>query len=514
MTIFSLLLEKREDEYYYRHISDNIIYYIPSYNANRLDEPLSNFKSSVDYNNLVTFLDTVYTKGEYSEDYLIKDSKNTKDISVTIMGYRYDTFLILVGSQKPDKLLEETLFKEDYIFLIRWIRNKDEHIDDVSENVVNLLGYTKEEILSKHYVEFVHPEDVSTFKKELAENISLDTPSFYQKYRLITKSGKSIFILDHTCLVVVKENTKAMIGYLRDITLENEKATQLKELISLDEEDFNSSLLIKIEWDEDFKIVRWNTEAENVFGWGSDIIGQHVRDISLFSNTDSLNIQGQFKRLFNNEIVNVISNFKVQKKDGSFVDTKWSNKLISKGGKFKIDSSIVDQSQEMLLTNKLDEMEGRTDLLLKTLENTQLSNDVFSKLIHNPLTSNPEGLIKAEIIIRKLEEEISRLNNTVFYNNDNNLINDVAFLKNEDNYIREKLAKVEEKNSKLSKELEELLNISIFTVFKNVNTKNILVFVVIGYILFGQLIPAIYPTVIKPIIIQINKELKQVGVKD
>ena len=513
MTIFSLLLEKCEDDYYYRHISDNIIYYIPSYNANRLDSPLSNFKSSVDYTSLVAFLDNVYTKGEYSKDYVIRDSQNTKDISVTILGYCYKTFLILVGSPKPDKLLEETLFKEDYIFLVKWVRNKDEHIDNISENVITLLGYTKEEILSKHYVEFVHPEDTLNFKKELAENISLDTSSFYQRYRLITKSGKSICILDHTCLVV-KEDTKAMIGYLRDITLENERSTQLKELISLDEEDFNSSILIKIEWDSDYKIVRWNTEAENVLGWDSTILGKHLREISLFSSADSINIQGQFKRLFSHEILNVISNFKVQKKDGSFVDTKWSNKLITRGGKFKICSSIIDQSQEMILTNRLDEMEGRTDLLLKTLENTQLSNDVFSKLIHNPLTSNPEGLIKAEIIIRKLEEEIGRLNNTVFYNNDNNLINDIAFLKNEDNYFREKLSKVEEKNSKLTKELEDLLNINILNIFKKANTQNIVIFIVIGYILFGQLMPAIYPTVIRPIITQINKELKQVGVND
>lgn len=516
MVVFSLLLEKCGEEYYYRYISENITYYIPSYKTNRLNRAVRDFEKVEGYTyseNLNNFLNRVYEKGELTETYTVNDIKNTKELAVTITGYKYNNYIILVGSHKSDTFLEDTLFKEDYIFLVRWVNSKDEIIDDVSDNVTSLLGYTKEELLAKPYIELIHLEDRSNFKEEFENLIKLNSKSFYQKYRLISKSGKAITVLDHSCQIV-KDDKKAIVGYLRDITVEIQLSNQLKELVSLDEMNFNSAILIKIEWDKNYNITRWNTEAIDILGWENNIVGKNIKDVGLFNDSDCTKMQGQFKRLFANEVESITSTFRIQKQDGSLIDTKWVNKLITRNGEIRVLSSIIDQSQETLLTTRLDEMESRTDLLLKTLSETKLSNDVFAKLIHNPLTANPEGLIKAEIIIRKLEEEITRLNNTIFYNNDNNLLNDVAFLKNEDHVMREKLAKVEEDNEKLSNQLKDLLNINILTVFKKLDIKNFTVIVIICYLIFGQFLPSIYPKIIRPAINSINKELKQVGGKD
>jgi len=509
MVIFSLLLEKVDNDYYYRYISDNVTYYIPSYKTDRLNKPISEFESFQDYTNIYQFLNKVYSEGEYREDYTVNEAKDTKEISITIVGYKYQNFIVLIGSHKSDILLEETLFKEDYIFLIRWIDNKEDLIDDVSDNVVNLLGYSKQEILSRPYLDFLHPDDVELFKQELAQHIKENSPSFYQRYRLLAKSGKAITILDHSCQIF-KGDTKTTIGYLRDITVETQISTQLKELIHLDEEDFNSSILIKIEWDSDYRVVRWNTEAQDLIGWGHEILGKNIRELNLFSDADSIKMQGQFKRLFAREVDNVISSFRIQKKEGGFIDTKWSNRLITREGKLRVVSSVIDKSQETLLITRLDEMEGRSDLLLKTLENTHMSNDVFTKLMHNPLTGNPEGLIKAEIIIRKLEEEITRLNNTIFYNNDNNLMSDVAFLKSGERTLKDKLAKVEESNKKLEEQLDNLLNVNILTLFRGLDFKKVVAILVSCYLIFGQLAPAIYSSTFKPMFQEYNREMKEI----
>ena len=170
MITYSLLLEKIEDEYYYRYISNNITYYVPSYKINRLNKPLSSFENHPDFSysiDLGFFLKKVWELGEYTEDYFLDDIKNTKELSLTIFGYKYENYIVIIGSQKPDTLLEETLFKEDYIFLIKWVNNKEEKIDNISDNVITLLEYTKEEILSKPYIELIHPEDRAAFKEEL-----------------------------------------------------------------------------------------------------------------------------------------------------------------------------------------------------------------------------------------------------------------------------------------------------------------------------------------------------------
>lgn len=515
MVIFSLLLEKRGEEYYYRYISENITYYIPSYKTDRLNKAVSNYENVGGYsysNNVTDFLNKVYELGEYTEVHKVTDIKNTKEISIIVSGYRYENYVVLVGSHKSGTLLEDTLFKEDYIFLVRWVNSKEDYIDDISDNVITLLGYTKEELLAKPYIELIHLEDRNIFKEEFNNYIEQNSLSFYQKYRLVSKLGKEITVIDHSCQIL-KDTKKHIVGYLRDITLETEMSTQLKELVTLDETNFNSGILIKIEWDRDFKITRWNSEANNILGWGEDIVGKAIQEINLFSDEDSVKMQAQFKRLFAREVDNVISSFIVQKKQGGFVNTKWGNKLIQRGGEFRILSSVIDQSQEALLTTRLDEMETRTDLLLKTLSETKLSNDVFAKLIHNPLTANPEGLIKAEIIIRKLEEEITRLNDTVFHNNGNNLLTEVANLKYDTKDVREELIKVKESQTKVSSELNDLLNINILSVGKNLNFKNLTIILVVSYLVFAQLLPGLYIHVIKPGIQQINKELKQIESK-
>lgn len=59
MVVFSLLLEKCGEEYYYRYISESITYYIPSYKTDRLNRAVSNFEKVEGYTyseNISTFL--------------------------------------------------------------------------------------------------------------------------------------------------------------------------------------------------------------------------------------------------------------------------------------------------------------------------------------------------------------------------------------------------------------------------------------------------------------------------
>lgn len=518
MVVFSVLFEKIEEEYYYRYISDSITYYLPSYRTDRLDKPISSFinvQGPMYAESVYKFLDKVFTTGEHIEDFTVTDPRSEKEIALTLFGYKYLNFIILVGSQKADSLLESTLFKENYLFLIQWNGSKEEFVDDISDNVASLLEYTKAEILAQPYLHFLHPDDVCPFRSELFGYLDKGTASFYQKYRLVTKSGKFISVLDHTCRIL-REDKTVTISYLRDITKDELMSTRLAELALLDEENFNTSLLIKIEWDRNFNITRWNNQATILLGWDNSIIGKNIRDINLFTSEDAITMQGQIKRLLNHEVELVVSNYRVFKKDGEHLDTKWSNKLAVREGELKVISSIIDRTEEASLTSKLVEMEERSDLLLKTLysTNTNFNNDVFKKLVDTPLTSSSEGLIKAEIIIRKIEEELKRLNDTIFHNNGNNLLSEVANLKYEVKDIKEDLTRIKESHSKLSSELSDLLNINVLSLGKNINFKNLTGVLVVSYVIFGILFPALYHNLAKPYLIQYNQELKQIKGKE
>ena len=515
MVIFSILLEKIEEEYYYRYINNGIRYYLPSYSSDRIGKSIFSFVTAQGQKcaeKAYYFLNKTFEEGEYTDDFIITDPHNNTEIALTIFGYKYENYIILVGSQKSDSLVESTLFKEDYLFLIQWNGSKEGKIDDISDNVVGLLGYTKPEILAQPYIYFIHPDSTSSFKSELSTYLSKGAESFYQKYKLVNKLGKDIIVLDHTC-IINKGDKILTISYLRDITKDEVLSTRLAELALLEEENFNSSLLIKIEWDEGFNITRWNTQAETLLGWDQSVVGKNIKDILLFENEkDVLEMQAQISRVFNHQVELVVSNYKLCKKDGGYLDTKWSNKLTIKDGDVRVVSSIIDRSEEELLTTKLVEMEERSDLLLKTLysTNTTFNNDVIRKLVDTPLTTSSEGLIKAEIIIRKVEEELKRLNDTIFHNNGNNLLSEVANLKYEVKDIREDVSRIKEEYSKLSTELRDLLNINILNLGKSLNFRNLTIVVVVSYLVFGQLLPGMYISIIKPGIQILNKELKYI----
>lgn len=520
MVVFSVLFEKIEDEYYYRYISNSINYYLPSYKTDRLNKPIGAFVRAISQeyaDRTYNFLNKAFEDGEHINDFVVTDPRSEKEISLTLFGYKYDNYIILVGSQKSDSLLESTLFKEDYLFLIQWSGSKEGKIDDISDNVVGLIGYTKSEILAQPYIHFIHPDDTTSFKSELHTYLSKGTASFYQKYRLVNKEGKDITVLDHTC-IILREDKTVTISYLRDISKDELMSTKLAELALLDEENFNTSLLIKIEWDRNFNITRWNNQATNLLGWDNSIVNKNIRDISLFNTEEDIKeMQAQINRVFNHKVELVVSNYKLRKKDGTYLDTKWSNRLVIRNGELKVISSVIDRSEEELLSTKLIEMEERSDLLLKTLysTNTNFNNDVFRKLVDTPLTSSSEGLIKAEIIIRKIEEELKRLNDTIFHNNGNNLLSEVANLKYEVKDIKEDVNKIKESQSKLSTELSDLLNINILSLGKNINLKNLTIVLVVSYVIFGILLPALYHNLAKPYLIQYNREMKQIeGKKD
>jgi len=94
------------------------------------------------------------------------------------------------------------------------IASFDRYFLKVSPSWVKLLGYTEEELLSKSYMEFIHPDDVhKTYEKiEVFDGIT----SVYQfENRYITKSGETVLISWNSQL---DPETQLLYCTARDIT--------------------------------------------------------------------------------------------------------------------------------------------------------------------------------------------------------------------------------------------------------------------------------------------------------
>lgn len=127
-----------------------------------------------------------------------------------------------------------SLFDKGDIVLFRWHNDPHWSIDFVSQNSYKLLGYTKEEFLSKNvvYSNIIYKEDLAFLSQEVQNALEEKKDFFTHKpYRIITKDGSIRWMLDHTLLVRnTRDEVTHFLGYIVDITnlKEQEDILQIK----------------------------------------------------------------------------------------------------------------------------------------------------------------------------------------------------------------------------------------------------------------------------------------------
>lgn len=97
----------------------------------------------------------------------------------------------------------------------------------ISENIVNILGYTPSEITNAMWAKLVHPEDLPKLKK-VSEQIFADGTPFDLEYRLYHKDGTLKWI--HERALAITDNKKKMSSYgiITDITKRKGMEQKLK----------------------------------------------------------------------------------------------------------------------------------------------------------------------------------------------------------------------------------------------------------------------------------------------
>ncbi len=160
---------------------------------------------------------------------LLLGSKKSRVLSPEIKSLLIDAATQL-AEEVHRKSLEEELnrifsFAPDIICVAGF----DGYFRKVNPAMSEMLGYTEEELLTRHITEFTHPDDREKTREEIeAINTGTGKASFENRY--ITKSGKTIW-LSWTTRNFTTENITFAIG--RDVTIEKELRTLLDQTTKL-----------------------------------------------------------------------------------------------------------------------------------------------------------------------------------------------------------------------------------------------------------------------------------------
>lgn len=182
----------------------------------------------------------------------------------------------------------------------------------------NILGWSNDELRSKPFFEFIHPDDVDDTLKA-AQEIAKGKTALRFKNRYATKSGEYKWLSWNT-IPIPEENI--MFGIARDVTLNKKAEEELQQSKALLEKTINSlNEVVLVINPKNRTVVLANSAINKIFGYKpSEVIGKTTEILHLnhekykeFADTGEpiLEKQGKFH-----------TEFKMKHKNGSVIETE------------------------------------------------------------------------------------------------------------------------------------------------------------------------------------------------
>ncbi len=137
-------------------------------------------------------------------------------------------------------------------------------------------------------------------------------------------------------------------GSFQDITVIKEAERKIALATQQLKYHIENSPLAVIEWDENFRIIRWTARAEEFFGWSEEeVINKYPAEWKFVHGDDAQEVNSIMGALLNGEVKKNISSNRNYAKDGSIVHCVWFNSaLLDENGKLLSILSLVHNVTE------------------------------------------------------------------------------------------------------------------------------------------------------------------------
>jgi PAS domain S-box-containing protein len=190
-----------------------------------------------------------------------------------------------------------------------FIAGMDGFFKRVGAGYERMLGWTEEELLSRPFVEFVHPDDLPALGAALQEMASGGTEVINQELRALCKDGSYRWLMGNYRAVM---GEGVMYGMAVDVTDRRNTEDALRESEGRTRLILDTAYEAFISIDLEGRIIDWNAEAERVLGWTREEVlgcvladtivpqryrGDHVRGLERFRATGEGPVLGRVLRM-------------------------------------------------------------------------------------------------------------------------------------------------------------------------------------------------------------------------
>ncbi len=157
-------------------------------------------------------------------------------------------------------------------------RREDGKWLEVNQPFCDMLGYTREEMLSMTYRDITHPDDLAAdheYERLLGEKT---LENFHYEKRYLHKAGQVVWVFLSGSLVFGEDHQPLYyVTQIQNITLQKQAQEALKESSGMLRSLVQSASAAIILADDQGAIRLWNTAAEAMFGYSeSEMLGEPI----------------------------------------------------------------------------------------------------------------------------------------------------------------------------------------------------------------------------------------------
>ncbi len=264
----------------------------------------------------------------------------------------------------PRKQLPKDLFEEFFLSSVDLlcVAGIDGYFKIVNPSFERTLGWKEEDLLSRPFIDFVHPEDVDQTQAEV-ERLATGVPtiSFQNRYRMASGEYKTLHWTAYP-----REQGSLIYAIARDHTEIIETTEQFK--IALD-----ASPAATLVVDQDGKIRLVNAEVENLFGYDREELLDHSLDrvIPIRFHQKHRGLMSGYLENPENRLMGTGRHVVAVHENGYEFPVEIGLKPIELFGKVHVIATVTDLTLQRSLENKI--VEGAEELKRANERLTQLA---------------------------------------------------------------------------------------------------------------------------------------------
>jgi PAS domain S-box-containing protein len=172
----------------------------------------------------------------------------------------------------------------------------------------------------------VHPDDLAEAEAKFQQAIA-DKKEFHHEYRLRWSDGSIHWVEARGQFTYDSQgNPKHSIGVVIDITERKQAEEALRQALQKLNFHVENSPMAVVEWDRDFRVIRWSAGAERILGWkAEEILGKSLTEIAFVFEEDLEAVAEVCQRLVYGQEPHIFSYNRNYTKDRNVVHCEWYN---------------------------------------------------------------------------------------------------------------------------------------------------------------------------------------------